>query len=78
MDKHRRNSFPGNRISIVISASTDTKIKLKLASDIIQHTKSDSDLPTMSYSRVVNNALTMAFQKGIDKKLISNAKQLGN
>lgn len=71
----RRNEFPADRITIMLGEKMDTKIKMDMANTIKQLAKQRSKSPSTSYSRIVNNALVHAFEKGYDKKLISDAKK---
>lgn len=51
----------------------DAEIKFELARMIAHLAKSNSKLPSTSYSRIINIVLAKAFEKGIDKKIIADA-----
>ena len=58
----------------MISAAVDTKLKMDLAKEIAQCAKSQSKLPSTSYSRIINETLKKAFERGLDKKIIAAMK----
>jgi len=70
----RRNEFPADRVTIMISAAVDAKLKLDLAKEITICAKNQCKLPSTSYSRIINETIKKAFQKGIDKKIINAQK----
>lgn len=70
----RRNDFPSDRVTIMISAKIDARLKMDLAKEITLCAKNQCKLPSTSYSRIINDTLTKAFEKGIDKKVINAAK----
>ena len=70
----RRNDFPSDRVTIMISAAVDARIKMDLAKEITECAKQQCKLPATSYSRVINVVLKKAFEKGIDKKVIAALK----
>jgi hypothetical protein len=70
----RRNEFPADRITIMISAAVDAKIKLDLAKEITICAKNLCKMPSTSYSRVINQIIKKAFEKGIDKKILASLK----
>ena len=57
----------------MLDDAIDAEIKFDLAKVIAQSAKSNSKLPSTSYSRMINVALVKAFEKGIDKKIIADA-----
>ena len=71
----RRNEFPADRITIMIPSDIHTKINLVLSQDIKQCAKENCDLPSTSYSRIVNRLLNESFSKNHDKVIISRAKK---
>ena len=71
----RRNEFPADRITIMISANLHAKINLVLANDIKQCAKDNCDLPSTSYSRIINKLLNESFSKNHDKVIILKAKK---
>ena len=70
----RRNEFPADRVTIMISAAIDTKLKMDLAKEIAVGAKNQSKLPSTSYSRIINEILKKAFERGLDKKIIAAMK----
>ncbi len=70
----RRNDLPADRVTIMISAAVDAKIKMDLAKEITVCAKQQCKLPSTSYSRIINDTLKKAFEKGIDKKIINATK----
>ena len=71
----RRNEFPADRVTIMISARVHAKVSLMLARIIKECAKEQCNAPSSSYSRVVNLMLAESFDKGNDKKIISQAKK---
>ena len=70
----RRNDFPADRVTIMISAAVDAKIKMDLAKEFTECAKQQCKMPSTSYSRVINQNIKKAFEKGIDKKVIAALK----
>ena len=68
-DAKRRNEFPSDRVTIMISAKVDARIKMDLAKEITICAKNQCKMPSTSYSRVINDTLTKAFEKHIENLL---------
>lgn len=75
MSAKRRNDFPADRVTIMISAAVDTKLKVDLAQQIANGAKIQTKMLSTSYSRVINETIKKAFEKGIDKKIIASYKR---
>ena len=75
MSAKRRNDFPADRVTIMISAAVDTKLKVDLAHAIADSAKTRSQMLSTSYSRIINEIIKKAFEKGIDKKIIAAYKK---
>ncbi len=75
MSAKRRNDFPADRVTIMISAAVDTKLKVDLAREIADGAKSQTKMLSTSYSRVINETIKKAFEKGIDRKIIAAYKK---
>jgi hypothetical protein len=58
----------------MISAAVDAKLKMDLSKEIAQCAKNQCKLPSTSYSRIINETLKKAFEKGFDKKIIAAMK----
>ena len=69
----RRNDWTSERVTVMLDDTIDAEVKFDLAKVIAQSAKSNSKLPSTSYSRMINVALVKAFEKGIDKKIIADA-----
>ena len=69
----RRNDWTSERVTVMLDDAIDAEIKYDLARMIAHLAKSNSKLPSTSYSRMINVALVKAFDKGIDKKIIADA-----
>lgn len=69
----RTDGFPSERVTVMLDDAIDAEIKYDLAKVIAQSAKSNSKLPSTSYSRMINVALVKALEKGIDKKIIADA-----
>ena len=70
-----RNEFPSDRVTIMISAKIDAKIKMALSHDIRECAKEQCTMPATSYSRIINSLLIHGLDAGAEKKIISNAKK---
>jgi hypothetical protein len=70
----RRNDFPADRVTIMISAAVDARIKMDLAKEITECAKAQCKMPSTSYSRIINQVIKKAFEKHIDKKVIAAVK----
>ena len=69
----RSDGFPSERVTVMLDDEIDAEIKYDLSRKITLSAKSNSKLPSTSYSRMINIALSKAFEKGIDKKIIADA-----
>ena len=57
----------------MIRKDIDTKIKLDYAKEIEKSVRNTSNYPSTSYSRIINAKIQLAFEKGLDKKIIADA-----
>ena len=69
----RSDGFPSERVTVMLDDEIDAQVKYDLAKKIALSAKSNSRLPSTSYSRMINVSLVKAFEKGIDKKIIADA-----
>lgn len=62
-----------NRITILIEEKVNAKLQHQLAKNIMDGAKRPTADSSTSFSRVLNDAIKEAFEKGIDKKILSDA-----
>ena len=58
-----------DRVTILIEKNVNTKLQHNLAKNIMDGTKHPDDKASTSFSRVLNDAIKEAFEKGIDKNV---------
>ena len=59
----------------MIDSETDARLKMELAKFIMKCAKDRLKTASGSYSRILNAALKEAFMKGVDRKIIKDAKE---
>ena len=75
MVRGRKEKFPSERVTIMITEEIDSKIKMDLAKEIMKCAKDRCNNTASSYSKIINVIIAQEFEKGTDKKILNAAKE---
>lgn len=75
MVRGRKEKFPSERVTIMITEELDSRIKMDLAKEIMRCAKDRCTNTASSYSKIINVIMAQEFEKGTDKKIISAARE---